>query len=1618
MEILKISEFNWLTKFGILKLDENNKSNQDLKKNFWVPNHLSANCFECEVKFSTFVAWQHHCRICGNIFCDNCSSKTIQMTIKNKAIKLRVCNNCFNISQNFSLYIEKKFIKDEIKEDYFYNAYEQARIKNDKFVKFENVENENKIKDNINNLYELILKNLINNVLDEYFNKSITLEWGNTLFLLIKEVINNLRTNSLFLNDSLNINKFIKIKIIPYKDNSECKVISGFVMKKSFFSKNTQTSYTEPKILLINLERDFILKKLDNITNSVQRSNAYINILERKIQISKADIILIGKNYPKLLLSNIKNNNLINNKCFIFDVKKNSFENIARCTENIILPSFDLIGTDNILGRCKNFYVKNLKYNFIYNKIDIELNKNEQKYLVVFEGSNPLLFNTILISGEDKMFLRKIKNILRNILLPTARDLYLQKYLLYTFNLKIENINDEKICGKEIYSIFEENKGYRPKELDQEPTTIKDYDLNKSLKVNNNISKELKLRKTLEIVNRLLTKDYNKERKSSKKLFFKEHFSNFFYKGFDLAIICKKCEYINYSLIKITKKAINNQIFEENNLEMYEDDEYISISHSQSFMRNSAIISKPKIEKNVHKNIGKYCGYPSKLFLSFFCDNKKYDKPLGKFIFELCKESETNCLFCGIQLSKHIHHLYKSNGRIKMKLITEKENNLDKIINYLNINNSFKINNKIPEKYNTIEIYTYGFCNICQDITTPLFKLSNEILNYSITKFFRFSLENLKIENNFRDYDYNIKNIMGHNICNHYINKDISRIFVSNYGCWVFEYDSLSKYFISPLNINNKINIIENNGNKLDNNNLIEQYMNEANNNSKIILDMLYNLFQKQITGLEKLLNDEKLYLFKTSINLLINIIIMTMRLIEDFKLNILSKYLNKEYISSNNNLNLLKYIIIIKKIYLKIIQIKIIANTIDKYIIEINVISDILNNKIPISYEENVNLLEGKNEDIPIELQLFDIKIDKSPKININFEKNETYLKILSFIEYYDDKHNNYSCEFINHDLSCIISTALSSDDYLNYIKKDNKDNIQFSNIKCKRTPNELKYDDIKKNIYSKKNNVIYINMFKNKDRKDFEEVEKKQFQQKKTYFDNSLIFDLSKNTFYDNNNNKEKNILQFLEKELISDNKEVFIYILSNNFCNLFDNKNKMFKYSSKEIKRLDKKEENENKINDIMEINGITKEMNNIKNSLSEFNNLFIEQQRELNVIIKSLLIQKEKKKSNYNRTLSHSSKNLQEDIENSNKKNVSRKSSSSSKNSSEDEFEPKSFNTDNNNLLNVINENNNSQSNIIPSFPFIPEFLKIFELKTPKYYEEEILEKKYPEFKIKVYFPYQFEALRTTFCANNEEFIESIRKSFEWSVTGGKSNANFFKSFDNKYIIKNISEMEFNMFIESGLNYFKHICKFLFYKKASAIGIILGAYSIKVKMPGEKDKHYYLILMENIYYDMLTDINNFNSPESNIKVYDLKGSKINRYIQQERRKPGKVLLDTNFLEDFNGEPLFLDFNVFQILQNALNNDSQFLKDEGIIDYSLLVIFEYDNNCNNKSDTKKDDNNFKKIRLGIIDYLRKYTWDKQIESYSKKFINGFSNPTIINPDSYCKRFMDKFQRYFVGI
>ena len=150
------------------------------------------------------------------------------------------------------------------------------------------------------------------------------------------------------------------------------------------------------------------------------------------------------------------------------------------------------------------------------------------------------------------------------------------------------------------------------------------------------------------------------------------------------------------------------------------------------------------------------------------------------------------------------------------------------------------------------------------------------------------------------------------------------------------------------------------------------------------------------------------------------------------------------------------------------------------------------------------------------------------------------------------------------------------------------------------------------------------------------------------------------------------------------------------------------------------------------------------------------------------------------------------------------------------------------------------------------------------------------------------------------------------------------------------------------------------------------------------------------MENLLY-------NLEKNKYQLQIYDLKGSKLNRYSKNKN----KVLLDTNFKEDFEGEPLVLDIDVYNLFRSAILNDSLLLCKIRVIDYSLLVILI----------NEKEYETEKKIKFGILDYFRKYTWDKKIETKFKKLMNYFQDPTIISPENYKKRFDEIISSYFIG-
>ena len=75
--------------------------------------------------------------------------------------------------------------------------------------------------------------------------------------------------------------------------------------------------------------------------------------------------------------------------------------------------------------------------------------------------------------------------------------------------------------------------------------------------------------------------------------------------------------------------------------------------------------------------------------------------------------------------------------------------------------------------------------------------------------------------------------------------------------------------------------------------------------------------------------------------------------------------------------------------------------------------------------------------------------------------------------------------------------------------------------------------------------------------------------------------------------------------------------------------------------------------------------------------------------------------------------------------------------------------------------------------------------------------------------------------------------------------------------------------------------------------------------------------------------------------------------------------------------------------------------------VMDYSLLVGVDEEKN---------------ELVLGIIDFMRQYTWDKHLETWVKAsgILGGPKNasPTVISPKQYKRRFRKAMTTYFLMV
>jgi hypothetical protein len=214
----------------------------------------------------------------------------------------------------------------------------------------------------------------------------------------------------------------------------------------------------------------------------------------------------------------------------------------------------------------------------------------------------------------------------------------------------------------------------------------------------------------------------------------------------------------------------------------------------------------------------------------------------------------------------------------------------------------------------------------------------------------------------------------------------------------------------------------------------------------------------------------------------------------------------------------------------------------------------------------------------------------------------------------------------------------------------------------------------------------------------------------------------------------------------------------------------------------------------------------------------------------------------------------------------------------------------------------------------------------------------------------YKPQAFAELRQAYGIKAADFMKSFQTSTKPNISEGASGAFMFFSGDKKYIVKSMAEEEARFLCEIAEKY----AEYLTLNPCSLVTKFYGCFKITMY-----DKRFYFIVMENL----------FDVMEEGVQIhhrFDIKGSWVNRSYKRPRRgakvkcrhcsmmfKYGakKSLLQCPNVVGLHEPNVVLKDNDLRTrmrigaeegveLYEQLRDDSLFLCDLGIMDYSLLL------------------------------------------------------------------------------
>ena len=307
-------------------------------------------------------------------------------------------------------------------------------------------------------------------------------------------------------------------------------------------------------------------------------------------------------------------------------------------------------------------------------------------------------------------------------------------------------------------------------------------------------------------------------------------------------------------------------------------------------------------------------------------------------------------------------------------------------------------------------------------------------------------------------------------------------------------------------------------------------------------------------------------------------------------------------------------------------------------------------------------------------------------------------------------------------------------------------------------------------------------------------------------------------------------------------------------------------------------------------------------------------------------------------------------------------------------------------------------------------------------------EEIKDDFYYNVKIRKYSPQIFYVLRKIDGITTDDYLLSlspkdnlkiIKESF---ASGGRSANPIIFTYDKKLLLKTISKSEKNVLLDILPEYHRRMRD-----TKSLLCRIYGLYRIEVI--GKQSMH--LIVMRNM---------NELPSMTKYACFDLKGSTVQRFtLTKEDRQEAingfkEEVIDhykKSILKDLDSDLLDFSFNFSKkdcdLIQNSLCEDSEFLKGNNLIDYSLLCsIHHFNLDDYNKVDEeqkyriiKTKDNKFL-YNFSIIDFLTPYGITKKFElgiktAGAKLTENGDTNFSVLDAVGYSRRFIRYLNKKF---